>query len=340
MTLDFVSRGVVQMLAAYALVSTLGAIVLALAWTRLVTRTASSPLHQAARLFMCRLLPGLAAVAIAFVAVPAAYFLWEPRAADEPVGPVALALASAGAAVLAAALLRLVLAVRQTRLIAARLRLAAAGYRAVRPGERRHAPARFDTQPLDEATVPAVPIDSAFPIVALVGVWRPTLFIAGAVLDACTARELRAVVAHEVAHARAGDNLRRALLRGAPDVLGWCGIGTRMERDWAAAAELAADEAGVAGHVEDRLHLASALVKVARLATTPPPFPVPASALYVGDPIEDRVRRLVEWPPAGPEGASTRRFPAWLLLGAGLLATPLALPALYAALETLVALGR
>ena len=69
--------------------------------------------------------------------------------------------------------------------------------------------------------VPAERIDSPFPIVALVGVLRPRLFVAATVLDSCTRQELQTVIAHEMAHARTLDNLRRLLLIAVPDPLAW-----------------------------------------------------------------------------------------------------------------------
>ena len=163
------------------------------------------------------------------------------------------------------------------------------------------------------------------------------LFVARTVVDACDAGELRAVVAHEQAHAGARDNLRRLLMAGAPDALAWLPVGAGMMREWAAMAELAADETAVS-HSSDRLHLASALVKVARLATTPPGA-LPASTLYRGEPIAERVHRLLEAP--APPACHTRR-----LAGHGTcrsrswsLTAPLWLRAVYAAIEELLKIG-
>ena len=72
------------------------------------------------------------------------------------------------------------------------------------------------------------------------------------------------------------------------------------------AAELAADEAA-AGGLDRGVHLAAALVKVARLATTIPSDPLPASALYRGEPITERVHRLLAPPPV----SEVRRWPTW-----------------------------
>ena len=131
------------------------------------------------------------------------------------------------------------------------------------------------------------------------------------------------VAPHEQAHAREYDNLRRLAIAAAPDVLGLCAGGGRLDAAWKQAVEFAADEAADGVH-DGGLHLASALLKVARLATGPID-PVPASALYHGDPIAERVRRLVD-PPAGADAPG---WPAWAraaasaaIIGAALLAVP------------------
>jgi Zn-dependent protease with chaperone function len=183
----------------------------------------------------------------------------------------------------------------------------------------------------------AAVIDSAFPIVAIVGLVTPRLFVARSVLEACSAEELEAVLAHEEAHARQRDNLRRLALAGAPDLLGLWPAGRQLEGAWMRAAEFAADEAA-ADQWHRGLHLASALVKVARLATTPS-RPLPASALYHDEPITERVQRLLD-PPLAMDSS---RWPTWarVALPAALTAGAVALvPLLHAAGEQLIALGR
>ena len=52
-----------------------------------------------------------------------------------------------------------------------------------------------------------------FPVVAVVGIVRPQLFVATQVADECTGRELAAIAAHEAAHVESRDNLIRLLFR-------------------------------------------------------------------------------------------------------------------------------
>ena len=172
---------------------------------------------------------------------------------------------------------------------------------------------------------------------AIVGLFTSRLFVARSVLEACSSEELDAVLAHEGAHARQYDNLRRLALAGTPDLLSLWPSGRRLDAAWMRAAELAADE--MAARDRGRgVDLAAALVKVARLATTATD-PLPASALYRGEPITERVHRLLD-PPA-PTGS--RQWPLWLRVAgfAVLLALSAAtLPLVHAAGEQLLAIGR
>lgn len=317
MSLDFFARGLVLVLAAHALVSTVVALAVVPAERRVVARGPSPPGTMAGRLWLLRLSPSLAALAVAWIGMSLSFVLWEPRLEAEAAGPVALATAGMGALLIASGACRAGQALWQTRCAHAALR------RATRAA-------------LPAMPVPAFLVETPFPVVALVGLVRSRLFVARAVVKACTADELRTVMQHELAHARSRDNLRRIALIASPDILGWTPAGRRMQAAWAQAAELAADETA-ARCPRDRRHLASALVKVVRLASTPA-GPLPASALYGGEPIAERVRRLVDAPP--PTGDSrpsaTGRLVAIAALAGGAV---LLMPAAYAALEALMRVG-
>src|ERR1019366_10566357 len=118
-------------------------------------------------------------------------------------------------------------------------------------------------------------------LMALVGVLRPRLFVARRLLDALTAEELAASVAHEAGHRRAWDNLKRLAMRAAPDLLAITGIARGIERRWASASDHAADRRA-AGDGPTRCALASALVKVARLTPPMTPLAEPISTLVDG----------------------------------------------------------
>ena len=107
-------------------------------------------------------------------------------------------------------------------------------------------------------------IPHAFPIVAVVGILHPRLFVAEQVLLTLTPEELAATVAHEYGHLQARDNLKRGLLRACRDAL-LIPVGDAVEKSWSAAAESAADEYAAEISADVALNLASALVKIARM---------------------------------------------------------------------------
>jgi Zn-dependent protease with chaperone function len=276
---------------------------------RLGARTRATLLAQA------RLAPAVFAAPLVAV-VQAAFWRFEPAHGAEPVGPLLAGAALAGAALLATSTLRVAHALRAT----ARLRRAwQASARAVDvPGWQGR----------------AYVIDSTYPVVAVAGVWRPELYVASQVTDACTPAELAQVAAHERAHVTACDNLMRAAFAATP--LPWR-TAARLEQAWAAAAEEAADQSARDGGCG--VSLASALVKVAGLALPPlqPPAGTLASAFIGAESLDGRVRRLLA--PAGAPGrAMWWASLAWSALAVA--AGTTALASVYAAAEFLVGFGR
>src|SRR5262249_34689178 len=138
-------------------------------------------------------------------------------------------------------------------------------------------------------------VDVDTPIMALVGVLRPTLLITRGVVEALTREELRAAVAHELGHFRARDNLKRLAMRAAPDLLGMTPAAAAIETRWAWAAEHAADNRACDSE-QARCALASALVKIARLTPPRTPLAQPISTLVDGGEIASRVQRLLSGP--------------------------------------------
>jgi Zn-dependent protease with chaperone function len=146
--------------------------------------------------------------------------------------------------------------------------------------------------------VPVYRLRHRFPVIAVVGLTRPRLFIADHLFDELSADELRAAVMHEHGHLATHDNLKRALLRACRDVLLLVPAGRTLDNAWVEQSEAAADEhAARVGGATLALDLASALVKIARLApagTTP--RRMPAGAFLVDDHgvggVASRVRRL------------------------------------------------
>jgi Zn-dependent protease with chaperone function len=224
-----------------------------------------------------RLLPIAAALVSGLVIVAPGFVLREPADGKEAPGLVATGLAAAGLA-LAGSLARRAWRARQaTRSVLAQWNASA------RPVAIANGPA------------PAYRIEHPFPVIAVVGVFRPRLYIEETVLQALTAEELSAVLEHEAAHIRARDNAKRWLLACAPGV-GWRRTALALERAWEETSEHDADR-GAHG----ALDLASALVKTARLAPSGVQLRLPAAAFHGGGDVASRVKDLVDGCVARPE---------------------------------------
>jgi hypothetical protein len=156
-------------------------------------------------------------------------------------------------------------------------------------------------------------VDTAYPVAAVTGLFRTRLLLSMRIVRECTPREIEAVIRHEAAHVRRGDNVVRAAMRCLPDPLSLVRAGREMQDAWAAAAEEAADDEAAGPHLEARTELAAALVRVARMAEGPPPPWMPALAFYEGTHLEHRVRRLLS-AGSGRNGASAGRLMAGLAI--------------------------
>ena len=236
-----------------------------------------------------RLFPAAASAAfVAGVFVPS-YWRFEPRDFVEGFD-VTLTMLAAGAALL---------------LAGSCARGAGAWWRAARRARAWTRTAEpLDLKGVNGIGVPAFRIDAPQAVMALVGILRPRLLVTRGLIDALTPEELAASIAHEAAHHRAWDNLKRLAMLGAPDLLRGTSVARRLEHEWAASAEHMADAAAseVTGRAA-RLALASALVKVARLVPPPAPIAEPISTLLGGGEIAERVQHLID---DGPERAAPR----------------------------------
>jgi hypothetical protein len=233
---------------------------------------------RASLLAQARLLP-LAFVIVLVAAQVHAFARFETSRA-ESAGPLLTVLALAGVMLVADAIWRAAMAWRATARLTAEWRASATALS------------------LANWARPAWAIRPTFPVVAVIGAFRPQLFVAQQVVDGCTSRELAAIAAHEAAHIAARDNLIRLLFEMTPGARAFARVADAIERQWRAAAEEAADAA--ASRNSDRLDLASALTKVARLAPITAPESIAASALIDGSDLQARVRRLIDAPPEPP----------------------------------------
>jgi hypothetical protein len=257
---------------------------------------------RARGLFLLRLLPAGVAALMVFGLVLPAFHRFEPRGHDETLPRSLLVLAAVGAVFAAAGL------ARACRTAAATRRLPRAWAAGARP------------LAIPGAPVPAFRLASEFPLVAIIGMVRPRLFVSDRVLDVCTPHEIEAIVAHEAGHLAARDNLRRMMMRCCPDLLTVCGAGAAIDHDWRAAAEEAADDCASRAEARRAVDLAGALVKVSRLMPPGVPAALPASALYHGEGVERRVRRLLGGGTVRPSAT-----PVWLFAARALGSVVLAL---------------
>jgi Zn-dependent protease with chaperone function len=175
---------------------------------------------------------------------------------------------------------------------------------------------------LDGLDVPAFRLPHSFPIIAVVGTFRPRLFIAEHVLESLSGDELAAAIAHEYGHMAARDNLKRSLLRTSRAALLIIPCGRSLDSAWGEAAESAADEHAAQKSSAVALNLAAALVRVARLIPAEAAPVMPSSTFLVGGEdtrgLKARVRRLVELSATDPKllvsSAPLFRLMPWVFL--------------------------
>ncbi len=304
-------------LASFAVVVCLASIAMAVLVPALARSLAGQAAAcRAAELFRVRMLPASAGLFAAFGIILPTFLWFEPADTQEPVATMIAVAAAVGAVLLARGVWRGVLAWRATRAMAR---------------DWRHRGHRIHSLDL---SLPVFVIDEPYPMVAVVGFWRPELFISVHVLRACSADEVRAMAMHECAHVAARDNIKQLLLRVCPDLLP---ANRGLDALWTNAAEEAADAAAAAARPDLRLDLAQALISVARLAPSVR-RPMPVSAFYSGAGIDARVRHLLH--PAEPQAPS--RFStstvSLALAAAAILVAVASGPALHDALESVIRL--
>lgn len=291
--MSFEQRFALVLLAAFFLSSVATSIAAAFLSRAIGARRGAWTSREAGALAIFRLLPATSALALTLFVLGPGYFEHEQRGDPEGSGYGLIALALGGAWIVGGAIARLARACRRTAAI------------------RRQWLTEGRAVDIPDAGMPAYVLDLPFPLVAVLGIVRPRLFVSQTVLDECSCDEMRAIVEHERAHVRRRDNAVRLLMDTAPDLLALTRAPGAVAAAWHQAVEHRADDAA-----SRRLDLASALVKVARLATleaTPRAIELPASALYRGegtDLIGARVRRLVADDDAAP-------WPHWVAAMAG-----------------------
>jgi len=153
---------------------------------------------------------------------------------------------------------------------------------------------------------PVYQIEHPFPVIGVIGIFRPRVFVAAQVLTTLDEHEIAAAIDHENGHRESHDNLKRGLLRMCRDLV-ILPIGARLDAAWAETAERAADQYAAEQDPTSALDLASALVKIAKLVPSgmTPVLPDGAYLVESGDDIASRILRLVDL----AEGRAPRTHP-------------------------------
>lgn len=168
------------------------------------------------------------------------------------------------------------------------------------------------------APVPIFQIEAPPGFFAVVGVFKPRVFVGREALACLTQEELEAAISHELAHVRSLDNMKRALLSASRLPIWFRNLG-QLDSVWAEAAELQADEGSLAR--SSALDLSSAIVKISRLQSQPPAVTtqlVPACHLVSSNHSSamalrlERLRSLIEMPTYSAVGRNKCVIP-WLI---------------------------
>lgn len=302
----------VVLLATFGLASLLLAGLVAAAWRSGLHRVRTA----AADLLALRMLPVAGGLLFAVTAVLPAFLSYEPRRDREAAGPLLLMLAAFALLTLGHGIWR--------------------GWRAwtaARSLLRSYGPAR---RRLVESGCSVKVVDTADPIIGVIGGWRPQVVTAECVVSACSQEEFRQVVAHEAAHVSARDNLKLLLLLACPDALAWTALGAALSDRWRTEAEFDADQRAAGNDPQKRVELASALIKVARLFDTNHHTRHALTMPVALDDVEGRVRQLLA--PAHAASATISKALGSLALLVPVTAVPL-YSLIHELIEALVGFG-
>jgi beta-lactamase regulating signal transducer with metallopeptidase domain len=278
----FAMRGIAVSFSVFFVVyGALSALVCGL-WRRIKIWLASRQLstkRTADLLFGLRVVPFLLATGVTLALAVPSFLLLEPRSVDEPMSPVPVALALCGMAMLLVGAYKAVTSwVRASQAIA-----------------RWSSNARTQSRALDStSSITVMQMMGVAPPLAAAGIMRSSVWLSQAAEFVLTEQELQSALRHEIVHVRRRDNLRKLVLR----LVVFPGM-AKLESDWRAATEMAADDAAVSS-ASEALDLAAAVIKLSRLA--PLALSGDLTTALVNSPAEflnARVERLIAWTETG-----------------------------------------
>jgi len=275
-------------------------------------------------LFCLRLFPVVMAVAVTFGFALPSFLLLEPKPTIERPEPGLLLLAFCAAVAIA------VFVERAIHLFLTTKRIVGEWSRAAKPLH------------VAGLSVPIYIIERPESLIAAAGFFRPKIFLGRAAFASLADHELRAAIAHESAHVRSLDNLKRFLLHVTrlPKYFRSLAL---VETNWLQASELAADQGALELGISP-LDLASTLVKIGRLKTAP--SATLAVSHFVPPSCSSTVAMRVHWlqgvlaETSSTPASRTRRFtyPAvgLLMIWIYLMTLPASLPIAHRLIEWLV----
>lgn len=304
-----------------------GASLLCVPAARMVLRSLhiAAPGKRANLIFAARLMPLALAGGLTFALALPAFLEFEPSSTKESMGLRLMTLAIFGALLLAGMLAR--------------------GVGILRATGNMHRKWRESSEKIDVPGlgIPVYRVENGASLLAVTGIFRPRIFVAREIAEALSHDELRAALAHEMAHVSSFDNLKQLLLKitRAPS---WLKALYDADAEWTSASEIAADH-GALAKGSSVLDLSSALIKVGRLKRVNASRGLVASHLVptaCSGALETRVMclsEILEGTEATPAKGRKRRsllLPALIFVALYVACIPVVLPAVHEALEFLV----
>lgn len=288
----FAARGIAVSCAVWVIVYCALSLAVGASWRRVARHWRQyAPRHFANLLFLCRVLPLLAATAVTMAFTAPSFLLLEPRSIEEPVGVIPLVLGLTG-------------------LVIVVIGASKAGRSLVRAWRAVSEWSRSACEIKDAASIPVLRVCGPVPPLAAAGILRPRVLLSREAESVLTAGELQTALNHELVHVRRRDNLKILLLQFLP----FPGM-QNLESAWLEATEMAADDAAVAS-VTEALDLAAALIKVSRLVPFCDPIDLTATLAHIpASTMNARIERLLAWSDAGSPQSSPRSRRPLLILG-------------------------
>lgn len=227
-------------------------------------------------LFALRSIPLVVAGGITLALAVPSFLLLEPRAVNEALGAVPVALGLCGLAVLLAGTWKAARALTEASRTVARWS--------------REANVIGSTASDFGGALSVQRISRVAPPLTVAGIFRPSVWLSQAAEFLLSERELQCALRHEVAHVRRRDNLRKLILR----LVAFPGM-AELENAWREATEMAADDAAVSS-ASEALDLAAAVIKLSRLASAEAPAALTTALVHSSvSALNARVERLIAW---------------------------------------------